>query len=758
MSKKRFGAAMRAGLKSGKLAAAVATIPDEPASAAPPPKKASPKSKRRFGAAMRAGLKSGKLAAAVATIPDEPASSPPKKASPLSKRRFGAAMRAGLRSGKLAAAVATIPDDEEKTPDVRPDLRDPRATALRAHQFCARSTTRKEMRRARLTHARHLERLRALRRAKLIWLHENDGRQLRATLDSVERVIRVPLSRQLIYRIAYSHLSDVAVTATLAEEGDVVTSIEGRDARKVRFPMQAGEEGVELRLVKQPSSHLQSVEPQLSPQLSLAAALNLESFGVFFGGSASSAASGATSAEGNDGEGGGETEIEEGGGSTSSKAAAREHNAWRCGVTSVEEVDAPHPQYLAAGYPIALLSAEMELAERAYSSSQPLDVAEWGLKEKVKVASSSSEDEAGQEAAAQGSSNSNDGGSGGVAAAATAAATSGTAVGSEEQAAASLHRSPRDYEQSFLFNIEKEPSWRFLAHMVPPHGRGTSLATLFGTQALHAINSTMRTDGMDGGVVEQRLAQAPRPAGIVLKRMRGLRLQLLGDVGERATRDGDVLIGASIVPQEAAWSARRSPVLCEQVPLERLAGEAWRLPQFAASGREVDPVSVELHFMRTHGNGAARRNALWVALRLQLRYHAQLKQALRRWRRLCLVNLVVVPSDCEARALASETRARLSLDELSALCDDAPYALAMRGDSGAGASFFAGGGAAAHSAVSIERLEKEKMVAEYGADVLELLAAYRMRAGAAPHLTMDVNAAVENLPVKRGAGFWRFTP
>jgi len=421
-------------------------------------------------------------------------------------------------------------------------------------------------------------------------------------------------------------------------------------------------------------------------------------------------------------------------------------------------VDAPHPQYLAAGYPIALLSAEMELAERAYSSSQPLDVAEWGLKEKVKVASSSSEDEAGQEAAAQGSSNSNDGGSGGVAAAATAAATSGTAVGSEEQAAVSLHRSPRDYEQSFLFNIEKEPSWRFLAHMVPPHGRGTSLATLFGTQALHAINSTMRTDGMDGGVVEQRLAQAPRPAGIVLKRMRGLRLQLLGDVGERATRDGDVLIGASIVPQEAAWSARRSPVLCEQVPLERLAGEAWRLPQFAASGREVDPVSVELHFMRTHGNGAARRNALWVALRLQLRYHAQLKQALRRWRRLCLVNLVVVPSDCEARALASETRARLSLDELSALCDDAPYALAMRGDSGAGASFFAGGGAAAHSAVSIERLEKEKMVAEYGADVLELLAAYRMRAGAAPHLTMDVNAAVENLPVKRGAGFWRFTP
>ena len=38
------------------------------------------------------------------------------------------------------------------------------------------------------------------------------------------------------------------------------------------------------------------------------------------------------------------------------------------------------------------------------------------------------------------------------------------------------------------------------------------------------------------------------------------------------------------------------------------------------------------------------------------------------------------------------------------------------------------------------------------------LIAKALEAGAAPHLTMDVNAAVENLPVKRGAGFWRFTP
>ena len=64
-----------------------------------------------LAAVTKAVASSGKLTAAVATIPDDTASVAPKKASRLSKRRFGAAMRAGLKSGKLAAAVATIPDE-----------------------------------------------------------------------------------------------------------------------------------------------------------------------------------------------------------------------------------------------------------------------------------------------------------------------------------------------------------------------------------------------------------------------------------------------------------------------------------------------------------------------------------------------------------------------------------------------------------------------------------------------------------------------
>jgi hypothetical protein len=67
------------------LSAAPVALVATPVAAAPS-KKASPKSKRRFGAAMRAGLKSGKLAAAVATIPDEPAAAAPRSSARRKRR------------------------------------------------------------------------------------------------------------------------------------------------------------------------------------------------------------------------------------------------------------------------------------------------------------------------------------------------------------------------------------------------------------------------------------------------------------------------------------------------------------------------------------------------------------------------------------------------------------------------------------------------------------------------------------------------